>query len=419
MSKANLFYAQSGGVTAVINASACGVIETARKFPERIGTVLAGRNGIIGALNEELIDTGLESAEAIAALRHTPAGAFGSCRYKLKSYRENTREYDRLLEVFQAHDIRYFLYNGGGDSQDTANKIAQLSIERGFPITCIGVPKTVDNDLPVTDNCPGFGSVAKYVAVSIREAGLDVASMCESSTRVFVMEVMGRHAGWIAGAAGLASEAAGDPPHVILFPEVIFDRDRFLDKVRGCVEEHGYCAIVVSEGVRGPDGKFLSEAGGADAFGHAQLGGVAPLIAELVKRELGYKYHWAVADYLQRAARHIASATDVEQAYAVGKAAVEFAMAGKNAVMPAIVRGSGPEYSWSIGEAPLADVANVEKKMPGEYISEDGFHITEAARRYFAPLIRGEDYPPYREGMPQYARLQRTLVKKKLADWAG
>ena len=418
MSKANLFYAQSGGVTAVINASACGVIETARKHPDRIGKVYAGRNGIVGALNEELIDTALETGETIAALRHTPAGAFGSCRYKLKSYSENSREYDRLVEVFRAHDIRYFLYNGGGDSQDTANKIAQLSIEQGFPITCIGVPKTVDNDLPITDTCPGFGSVAKYVAVSIREAGLDVASMCDSSTKVFVMEVMGRHAGWIAGAAGLASEVAGDPPHIILFPEVTFDRGKFLERVKDCVNEYGYCAIVVSEGVKGPDGRFLSEAGGADAFGHAQLGGVAPMIADMIKQETGYKYHWAVADYLQRAARHIASATDVEQAYAVGRAAVEFAMAGKNAVMPTIVRGDGAEYSWSIGEAALADVANVEKKMPPSYIGDDGFHITDAARAYFAPLIRGEDYPPYKDGMPQYARLKRVLAKKKLPFWA-
>jgi len=416
MTKANLFYAQSGGVTAVINASACGVIETARAHPDRIGTVYAGRNGIVGALKEELIDTGRESAAAIAALRHTPAGAFGSCRHKLKSYAENTREYDRLMAVFRAHDIRYFLYNGGGDSQDTANKIAQLSLDQGFPITCIGVPKTVDNDLPLTDNCPGFGSVAKYVAVSIREAGLDVASMCDSSTKVFVMEVMGRHAGWIAGAAGLASEEAGDPPHIILFPEITFDREKFLRRVGDCVDAYGYCAVVVSEGVKGPDGKFLSEAGGADAFGHAQLGGVAPLIADMVKQTLGHKYHWAVADYLQRAARHIASKTDVEQAYAVGRAAVEFALAGKNAVMPTIIRGDGEPYAWRIGEAPLAEVANVEKKMPRDYISADGFHITEAARKYFAPLIDGEDYPPYRGGMPQYARLKRVLADKKLGE---
>lgn len=417
MSKANLFYAQSGGVTAVINASACGVIETARKHKNKIGKVYAGLNGIVGALNEELIDTNKESAKTIAALRSTPAGAFGSCRYKLKSYAENTREYERLIEVFKAHNIRYFLYNGGGDSQDTANKFAQLSIEKGYPINCIGVPKTVDNDLPVTDNCPGFGSVAKYVAVSIREAGLDVASMCASSTKVFVMEVMGRHAGWIAGAAGLAAEQEGDSPHIILFPEIAFDRAKFLKKVKACVKKFGYCAIVVSEGVQNPDGSFLAEAGGKDAFGHAQLGGVAPFIAEMIKAEHGYKYHWAVADYLQRAARHIASKTDVEQAYAVGAAAVEFALAGKTAVMPAIVRGKGKKYSWSIGEAKLNDVANVEKMMPRSYITRDGFGITDAARAYFAPLVQGEDYPEYKNGLPQYARLKRVLEKKKLKKW--
>ncbi len=417
MAKATLFYAQSGGVTSVINASACGVIETARQHKDRIGKVYAGRNGIIGALREELIDTSKETAATIAALRHTPAGAFGSCRYKLKSFEENQAEYERLMEVFKAHNIRYFLYNGGGDSQDTANKVSQLSLRMGFPIQCIGVPKTVDNDLPITDNCPGFGSVAKYVAVSIREAGLDVASMCESSTKVFVMEVMGRHAGWIAGAAGLAAEQEGDAPHIILFPEIAFDQKKFLKKVQSCVKAYGYCAIVVSEGAQNKDGSFLAEAGGKDAFGHAQLGGVAPFVAEMVKKELGYKYHWAVSDYLQRAARHIASATDVEQAYAMGKAAVEFALAGKNAVMPTVVRKPGRKYSWSVGEAKLSDVANVEKTMPRSFISADGFGITQAARDYFAPLIQGEDYPPYKNGLPQYARLKKVLVEKTLKPW--
>lgn len=419
MAKANLFYAQSGGVTSVINASACGVIETARQHKDKIGKVFAGRNGIIGALREELIDTGKESAATIAALRHTPAGAFGSCRYKLKSYAENAAEYERLMEVFKAHNIRYFLYNGGGDSQDTANKLAQLSIEKGFPIQCIGVPKTVDNDLPITDNCPGFGSVAKYVAVSIREAGLDVASMCESSTKVFVMEVMGRHAGWIAGAAGLAAEQEGDAPHIILFPEIAFDQKKFLKKVQSCVKQYGYCAIVVSEGAQNKDGSFLAATGGKDAFGHAQLGGVAPFVAEMIKRELGYKYHWAVSDYLQRAARHIGSATDVAQAYAMGQAAVEFALAGKNAVMPTIVRKAGKKYAWSVGEAKLSDVANVEKMMPRNFISKDGFGITPEARAYFAPLIQGEDYPPYKNGLPQYARLKQVLIPKKLNPWKG
>ncbi|MBC59027.1 MAG: 6-phosphofructokinase [Gammaproteobacteria bacterium] len=417
MSKANLFYAQSGGVTSVINDSACGVIETARLHKDTIGKVYAGLNGILGALNEDLIDTSRETKKTIAALRSTPAGAFGSCRYKLKSYSDNQREYERLMEVFQAHNIRYFLYNGGGDSQDTANKVSQLSLEQGFPITCIGIPKTVDNDLPITDNCPGFGSVAKYVAVSIREAGLDVASMCASSTKVFVMEVMGRHAGWIAGAAGLSTEKEGDAPHIILFPEIAFNKDKFLKKVKRCVSRYGYCAIVVSEGVQYKNGKFLAEAGGKDAFGHVQLGGVAPFVANMIKDELGYKYHWAVADYLQRAARHIASATDVKQAYAVGKVAVELALKGKTAVMPIIIRGKGKKYTWRIGEVKLSDVANAEKVMPRDYITRDGLHITEKARAYFAPLIQGEDYPVYKQGIPQYARLKKVLEKKKLKKW--
>lgn len=414
----NIFYAQSGGVTAVINASACGLIQTARQHPE-LGTVYAGRNGIIGALREELIDTRQESDLTIAALRHTPAGAFGSCRYKLKDLDQNRAEYERLIEVFRAHNIGYFFYNGGGDSQDTANKLAQFSRETDFPITCIGIPKTVDNDLPITDNCPGFGSVAKYVAVSIREAGLDVASMAESSTKVFVLEVMGRHAGWIAGAAGLAAEQEGDAPHIILFPEIPFDKAAFLQRVSSSVERHGYCAIVVSEGARYEDGTFLADAGNRDAFGHVQLGGVAPTLAMMVKAELGYKYHWAVSDYLQRAARHIASATDVEQAWAMGRAAVEFALAGKNAVMPTIVRTSTQPYTWQVGEAALSEVANREKFMPRDYITEDGFGITAAAREYFAPLILGEDYPPYERGLPQYARLRKVLAPQKLAPWQG
>lgn len=417
MLKRNAFYAQSGGVTAVINASACGVIETARQHKQAIGKVFAGRNGIIGALREELIDTSKESAATIAALRFTPAGAFGSCRYKLKSIDANRAEYERLIEVFKAHNIGYFFYNGGGDSQDTANKVAQLSEKMAYPLTCIGIPKTVDNDLPITDNCPGFGSVAKYVAVSTREAGLDVASMCESSTKVFILEVMGRHAGWIAAAAGLAQEQAGDPPHVIVFPEIVFDQKKFLAKVKRCVSDYGYCVVVVSEGAHYADGRFLSESGSKDAFGHAQLGGVAPTLAALIKENLGYKYHWAVADYLQRAARHIASATDVEQAYAMGKAAVEFALAGKNAVMPTIVRKPGKRYRWEVGQANLSDVANVERKMPRAYISADGFGITESCRAYLQPLIQGEDYPPYKNGLPQIARIKGVLVPKKLGSF--
>jgi len=414
MKKKNAFYAQSGGVTAVINATACGVIETARLHKNRIGKIYAGRNGIIGALTEDLIDTGKEGKRAIAALRHTPGGAFGSCRYKLKGLDENRAEYERLIEVFRAHNIGYFFYNGGNDSQDTAHKISQLGVKMGYPITCIGIPKTVDNDLAVTDNCPGFGSVAKYVAVSIREAGFDVASMSETSTKVFILEVMGRHAGWIAAAAGLAAEKEGDAPHVILPPEVPFDRERFLKKVDASVKKFGYCAVVVSEGIRDDTGRFLSDAGTRDAFGHAQLGGVAPVIAGLIRAELGYKYHWAVADYLQRSARHIASKTDLDQAYAVGKRAVELALAGKNAVMPTIVRTSDTPYRWRIGEAPLSKVAGREKKLPKSFITRDGMGITPKCRAYLAPLIKGEAYPPYKNGLPQYVELKNVAVAKKL-----
>ncbi|MYM63259.1 6-phosphofructokinase [Pseudomaricurvus sp. HS19] len=414
MAKKNAFYAQSGGVTAVINASACGVIETARLHKKEIGKVYAGHNGIVGALREELIDTSKESAKTIAALRHTPGGAFGSCRYKLKSLEQNQAEYERLIEVFKAHNIGYFFYNGGGDSADTCLKVSQLSEKMGYPIQAIHIPKTVDNDLPFTDNCPGFGSVAKYVGVSIKEAALDVASMCDSSTKIFILEVMGRHAGWIAGAAGIAAQNEGEPPHIIVFPEIAFDKKKFLAKVKASVKKHGYCAIVASEGARYKDGTFLADSGQTDAFGHTQLGGVAPTLANMIKSELGYKYHWALADYLQRSARHIASATDTEQAYAVGKSAVEMAIAGKNAVMPAIIRGKGKRYSWSIEEAPLEQVANVEKMMPRDFITADGFGITDKAREYFAPLIQGEDYPPYKNGMPDYASLKKVMVEKKL-----
>jgi 6-phosphofructokinase len=412
----NAFYAQSGGVTAVINASACGVLETCRKHKNRIAKVYAGRHGIVGALTEDLIDTSKESAAAIRALRHTPSGAFGSARYKLKKFEDNPAQYERLIEVFKAHDIGYFFYNGGGDSADTCLKVAQLADQRGVPIQAIHVPKTVDNDLPITDCCPGFGSVAKYVAVSIREAGFDVASMAKTSTKVFIMEVMGRHAGWIAAAGGLAAEKTGDAPHIILFPEIKFDEEKFCARVQECVEKFGYCAVVVSEGVKNAEGKFLADAGLRDAFGHAQLGGVAPVIAQLVKSKLNYKYHWAVADYLQRAARHIASKVDVEQAYAVGKAAVELALKGQNSVMPTIVRTADKPYKWKIGTAPLSQVANQEKMLPRDYITEDGMHITAKARRYLQPLIKGEDYPPYKDGLPLYVQLKNAPVRKKLAE---
>ena len=415
MAKPNAFYAQSGGVTATINTSAAGVIQTARAHPSKIGRVFAGRNGIIGALTEDLIDTSKEPSRAIAALKHTPAGAFGSCRYKLKGLDENRAQYERLIEVFCAHDIRYFFYNGGNDSADTCLKVSQIAETLGYPITAVHVPKTVDNDLAVTDNCPGFGSVAKYVATSMREAAFDVASMAKTSTKVFVLEVMGRHAGWITAAVGLADDEATPIPLVLLFPEVPFDEGRFLQAVDERTKRFGYCCVGVSEGLQNAEGELMAEAGTKDAFGHAQLGGVGPLIAQLVKERLKYKYHWAVADYLQRAARHIASKTDLEQSYAVGKAAVELALKGHNAVMPAIVRVSDRPYRWKIGIAPLTEVANQEKMLPRDFITPDGFGITPSARTYLSPLIRGEAPPPFKNGLPQYVRLRNVEVPKKLA----
>jgi 6-phosphofructokinase 1 len=403
----NAFYAQSGGVTAVINATACAVIETARKHRQQFSNVYAGRNGIIGALTEDMIDTNRESAATIRALRHTPGGAFGSARYKLKGMEENRAEYERLIEVFKAHNIGYFFYNGGNDSMDTAHKVSLISERLGYPVTCLGIPKTVDNDLPVTDNCPGFGSVAKYVAISTLEAALDVLSMAKTSTKVFVLEVMGRHAGWIAAAGGLAGSKPGDAPHIILFPEIPFRKRAFLKRVRESVQKYDYCVIVVSEGACYANGKFLAEAGTTDAFGHSQLGGVAPVVANMVRDNLGYKFHYAVADYLQRSARHIASATDVKQAYAVGEAAVKMAVAGETAVMPVIKR-------WKIEKAPLSRIANKEKMLPRRYISADGFSITAAARRYLQPLILGEDYPPYINGLPKYVTLRNCAVPKLL-----
>ena len=414
--KKNILYAQSGGVTPVINATACGVIETARANSDRIGKVYAGKDGIIGILREELIDTSKERKVNITALRHTPGGAFGSCRFKLKSIEESKREYERLVDVLKAHDIGYFFYNGGGDSADTCFKVSQLSATLGFPVQAIHIPKTVDNDLPITDNCPGFGSVAKYIAVSALEASFDVRSMAKTSTKVFVLEVMGRHAGWIAAAGGLIEDYG--IPVLILFPEIDFDHDRFIAAVQAKVEEFGYCTVVVSEGARNADGSFLAEQGSRDAFGHAQLGGVAPVVANMVKQALGHKFHWAVADYLQRAARHIASATDVEQAYALGRSGVEMALAGKNAIMPTIERISNAPYQWQIGSTDLAGVANVEKTMPLDFISDDGFGITDKCREYLYPLIQGEAYPDYDErGMPRYVVLKNELVARKLGNF--
>ena len=416
MARKNAFYAQSGGVSAVINASACGVVQTARQHSQEIGKVYAGRNGIIGALTEDLIDTSVETEAAIAALKHTPGAAFGSCRYRLTSIHEQRAQYERLIEVFRAHNIGFFFYNGGGDSQDTAYKVSQMSAGLADPIVCVGIPKTVDNDLPVTDCSPGFGSAAKYVATSLREAAFDLAAMSRTSTKVFALEVMGRHAGWTTAACALAAEHEGDAPHILLLPEVAFNEGRFLAKVEHAVERYGNCVIAVSEGIKGPDGEFVSASASRDAFGHSQLGGVGPLICDLITGKLGCKCHWAVPDYLQRSARHIASETDVQQAYAVGCAAVEFAIAGRSAVMAAIRRLSDAPYRWDVVEAPLSEVANQEKLLPSDFVSADGFGLTEAARRYLAPLIVGEAYPPFRNGLPDYVKLRNAAVPKKLTS---
>jgi 6-phosphofructokinase 1 len=410
----NVFYAQSGGVTAVINASAAGAIEAVRDNRDTFGKLYAGRNGIVGALQEDLIDTDKESAAAIAALKHTPGGAFGSCRYKMQNYEQNPAEYQRLIEVFKAHNIGYFFYNGGGDSADTCLKVSQISEKLGYPIQAIHIPKTIDNDLPLTDCSPGFGSVAKYVATSTREASLDIQSMCASSTKVFILEVMGRHAGWIAASGGLAAERAGDPPHIILFPEIPFSREAFIAKVDETINREGYCVVVASEGTQYSDGAHISGSLNKDAFGHQQLGGVAPALASMIKQSTGYKYHWALADYLQRSARHLASKTDVDQAYAVGRRAVELALQGQSAVMVSIERSKGDTYDWCLGEAPLAKVANMEKKMPRSFITKDGFGITKKARDYLQPLIAGEDHPPYKNGLPDYVKLQNKMARKKL-----
>ena len=415
--KKNAFYAQSGGVTSVINATAASVILESKKYKSKIGKVYAGKNGILGALKEELIDTSKESKSAINSLKSTPGGAFGSCRFKLKSFEENKKEYIRLVEVFEAHNIGYFFYNGGNDSADTAYKVSQISKKLGYPINCIAIPKTVDNDLAETDCCPGFGSAAKYIATSTMEASLDVASMSETSTKVFILEVMGRHAGWMAASSALARIDQKDAPHIILLPEIRFNQIKFLNKVKDVVKKNGYCVIVASEGVKNSKGKFLAESDRKDAFGHSQLGGVAPYLAGLISQKLNLKNHWAVSDYLQRSARHISSKTDLLHAEAVGVHAVRYAIKGLNGVMPIIVRSKSEKYSWKIIPAPLSKIANVEKKLPNSFISKDGFDVTAKTIKYLKPLIQGEAYPKFKNGIPHSQKLKLVEVKKKLPSW--
>ena len=415
--KKNAFYAQSGGVTSVINATAASVILEAKKYKTKIGKVYAGKNGILGALREDLIDTSKESISAINSLKSTPGGAFGSCRFKLKSFEENKKEYTRLVEVFKAHNIGYFFYNGGNDSADTAFKVSQISKKLGYQINCIAIPKTVDNDLAKTDCCPGFGSAAKYIATSIMEASLDVASMSETSTKVFILEVMGRHAGWMAASSALARNKKNDAPHIILLPEIVFNQKKFFNKVGDVVKNNNYCVIVASEGVKNSKGKFLTESDTKDAFGHSQLGGVAPYLSALISKKLKLKNHWAVSDYLQRSARHISSKTDLLHAQAVGIYAVKYAVRGMNGVMPIIVRSKSKKYSWKIMPASLSQIANVEKKLPNSFISKDGFNVTKKAIEYLQPLIQGEAFPKFKKGIPNVQKLKLIAVKKKLTDW--
>ena len=415
--KRNVFYAQSGGVTPVINATAAGLIDYLKKNKSSFGKLFIGKNGIAGALNEELIDVSKENPTELKKLIHTPGGAFGSCRIKLKDPVKNKREFHRILEVFKAHNIGYFFYNGGGDSQDTTLKISNYCKEHGYNVTCIGLPKTIDNDLPVTDNCPGFGSVAKYIAISTYEASLDVVSMANSSTKVFLLEVMGRHAGWLAASAGVIKDKESMPPHIILLPEIVFDEKRFLKKVKETVKKYGFCVIVASEGIKNKNNKFIAASSSKDSFGHAHLGGVAPKLANIITMKLSYKVHWAVADYLQRAARHIGSSVDVKQAYMVGYKALEYAKKGINGVMLTISRKKSKNYQWEIKYTKLENVANVEKELPKSFISKDGFGVTRSCKKYMQNLISGQDYPPYKDGIPLYAKLKHILVKKRLKSF--
>jgi len=416
--RGNIFYAQSGGVTPVINATAAGVIDAYNKNKKSFGKLYIGKNGILGALNEDLIDISKENKTQLALLKQTPGGAFGSCRLKLRDFKKSKKDFERLYEVFKKHNIRYFFYNGGGDSQDTTNKVSKFFTEKNYSIICIGLPKTIDNDLPITDNCPGFGSVAKYIATSTLEASLDVKSMCETSTKVFILEVMGRHAGWLAASAGVIKEKAGDPPHLILFPEIQFNQNAFLKKVKETTVKYGYCVIVASEGIKDNKNKFLSDSGLKDSFGHAQLGGVAPVLSSIITNKLKYKVHWAVSDYLQRAARHIASKVDVKQAYTLGLESIKFAKLNHNNIMLTIKNDTiKQKYKWSISTTNLDNVANVEKMLPKNFIKSNGFEITGSCKEYISNLIQGEDYPSYNNGFPQYAKLECKTIKKKLPTY--
>ena len=415
MKRCNALYAQSGGMTAVINATACGVIETARRYPKQIGTVYAACNGILGVLREELVDTVCLGPGELIGMRQTPGGVFGSCRFDLDDETDNRAQYDRLFEVFTAYGIGTFFYNGGNGSMHTALQIDRAARARGFELSVIGVPKTVDNDIVGSDCCPGYGSAIKYLASSMREASIDLASMSSRRGRVFVLEVMGRNAGWLAAGCGLAADRPEAAPQLILVPEVRYDKARFLAAVKAQVERQGHCSIVAAEGVLDGDGSALAQVGSDGRY--VQLGGSGSVVAGHVQQELGYKAHCAVTDYLQRAARHLASATDDAQAYAVGAAAVEAAVAGESSVTTAVERLSTSPYCWRVGTVALEQVANLERLLPAEFIREDGMHVTPAFREWALPLIAGEATPSFLDGLPRYWTPQFSTLPARLGRY--
>ena len=417
----NLLVAQSGGPTSVINSSLAGVIQEAGRH-EFIEEIYGGANGILGILNEDLIDLNDEKTKSIAGLRYTPAAALGTCRYKIdfkKKPDQAAKDMDRLFEVFQAHNIRYFFYIGGNDSQDTSHKIHEEAVKRGYELRVIGVPKTIDNDLPYTDNCPGYGSVIKYNATTVMEVGIDVASMATDDGSCCIVEVMGRSAGWIAAGSVLAKRGnAAQPPHIILLPELVFEEDKFLAKVKEVVDAYKYCVVVVGEGIKNANGEEVgADKSRLDSFGHPVLAGAAEKLKQLVQGKLNTKTRTVALGYAQRAAEHSASLTDANNAFAVGEAAVRAAVDGQSGFMVKIVRGSKTDgsASWSTGLQPLSEVANVEHFIPRDWVTEDGFLPNEKFVEYARPLIEGEVKAPVEAGLPKYVTLEKSKVEKKLA----
>lgn len=419
----NLLVAQSGGPTCAINASIAGVITEAGKH-ECIEEIYGGLNGILGILNEEIIDINDEKARNIEGLKYTPAAALGTCRYKIdfkKNPEKAAKDMDRLFEVFAAHNIRYFFYAGGNDSQDTSNKIHEESVKRGYELRVIGVPKTIDNDLPHTDNCPGYGSVIKYNATTVMEVGFDVASMATDDGSCCIIEVMGRSAGWIAAGTVLAKRGnPANPPHIILLPETTFEEDKFLAKVKETVEQYKYCIVVVGEGIKDASGKEVgADRTKLDSFGHPVLAGAAEELKEVIQGRMNLKTRTVLLGYTQRAAAHYASLTDTTNAFACGEAAVRAAIDGKSGFMVKIVRNGGNgSVKWTTDLQPLADIANVEHFVPKDWISEDGFMVNDNFVTYATPLIEGEVKVPTEGGLPKYVVLDKNRVEKKLAPRA-